>query len=378
MCHDATGPNGLEGQLADAELPPEPAGTDASPVLMIYTGAFGGRPNGALLSHRAMVSQSAVIALVRGYRADAVFLNSGPLFHLGTLMSTFAVFLMGGRNVFVRRVEAEQICRIIEAERCTDAFLMPPTVAEIVELNSAGTYDLSSLRVASGTPEWRAMVSEDPSEWAVRPGGTGHTEVSGLVTFAAFGGTGIHGRSSPLAQVRIHDEADRELAPGEVGEIVVRGPVVMNGYLHRDEETKERQRNGWHHTGDLGRREADGSITFVGPKSRMIKSAAENIYPAEVEACIREHPAVSEVAVIGVPDERWAQSVKAVVVLEEGHPLSTEELVEHCRSRIASYKKPRHVEFVDHLPKRGLAIDYEALDAAHGGGGYPGGSYRSV
>ena len=383
----AQGPEPPGGSGADFEelvatAPPRPpdraATASGAAVLMIYTGAFAGRPNGALLSHRAILAQSMVIALVRGYRADAVFLNSGPLFHLGTLMSTFAVFHLGGTNVFIRRVEAEEICRIVEAEGCTDAFLMPPTVAEITSVNADGRFDLTSLRVASGPPEWRAMVSADTSDWAARPGGTGQTEVTGLVTFTAFGGTGGHGRPSPLAQVRIHDDDDVELGPGQVGEIVVRGPVVMNGFHNRPELNAAKRRNGWHHTGDLGRREEDGSITFMGPKARMIKSAAENIYPAEVEACLRSHAAVREAAVIGVPDERWAQSVKAILVLHADHDVGETEIIEHCRAHIASYKKPRLVEFVDELPKNGYQIDYDALDAAFGGGGYPGGTYRSV
>jgi long-chain acyl-CoA synthetase len=112
--------------------------------------------------------------------------------------------------------------------------------------------------------------------------------------------------------------------------------------------------------------------------SRMIKSAAENIYPAEVEACLRQHPLVRAAAVIGVPDERWAQSVKAIVVLEEGASVNAKELIEFCRASIASYKKPRFVTLVDELPMRGFTIDYDALDAMHGGGGYPGGGNRSA
>jgi long-chain acyl-CoA synthetase len=134
----------------------------------------------------------------------------------------------------------------------------------------------------------------------------------------------------------------------------------------------DRLRNGWHHTNDLGRREADGSISFVGPKTRLIKSAAENIYPAEVEGCLQRHPAVQEAAVIGVPDAKWDQSVKAIVVLKEGEWVSDEDLIEFCRSEIASYKKPRSVEFVDELPRDGWIVDYDVLDESFGGGGYPG------
>jgi long-chain acyl-CoA synthetase len=133
-----------------------------------------------------------------------------------------------------------------------------------------------------------------------------------------------------------------------------------------------RQRDDWHHTHDLGRRESDGTITFIGPKTRIVKSAAENIYPAEVEGCIRQHPAVADCAIIGVPDPKWTQNVKAVVVLKKGESAGADDIIAHCREHIASYKKPKTVEFVDELPRKGFAVDYDALDARFGGGGYPG------
>jgi long-chain acyl-CoA synthetase len=146
----------------------------------------------------------------------------------------------------------------------------------------------------------------------------------------------------------------------------------MNGYWNRPEETARRFRNGWHHTNDLGRRELDGSLTFVGPKTRLIKSAAENIYPAEVEAAIRSHPDIADCAVIGVPDRKWTQSVTAIVVARNGATIEADDVIAHCRDRIASYKKPRRVEFVEAIPRQGFAVDYDALDARFGGGGYPG------
>jgi long-chain acyl-CoA synthetase len=147
---------------------------------------------------------------------------------------------------------------------------------------------------------------------------------------------------------------------------------MMSGYFDRDELNAVRQAGGWHHTNDLGRREADGSITFIGPKTRIVKSAAENIYPTEVENAIARHPAVKEAAIIGVPDKTWTQSVKAIVALKDGESATAEDIIEHCRATIASYKKPRTVEFVDALPRQGWAVDYDALDARFGGGGYPG------
>jgi long-chain acyl-CoA synthetase len=147
---------------------------------------------------------------------------------------------------------------------------------------------------------------------------------------------------------------------------------MMNGYWNRPDETARRFRNGWHHTHDLGRREVDGSLTFIGPATRIIKSAAENIYPAEVEGCLKQHPAIADAAVIGVPDPKWVQSVKGVVVLRDGMHASEEEIIDFCRERIASYKKPRSVEFVDAIARQGFAVDYDALDERFGGGGYPG------
>src|SRR2546430_7137130 len=202
----------------------------------------------------------------------------------------------------------------------------------------------------------------------------------GMLTFntLALSPIGTHGRPSPAVQVRIFDPDDRKVAVGETGEIVAAGPTVMNGYWNRPEETARRQRGGWHHTNDLGRRETDGTITFIGPATRMIKSAAENIYPAEVEGAIARHPAVAECAVIGAPDPQWTQSVKAIVVLKDDTTATADEIVEHSRTHIASYKKPRTVEFVEKLPRQGFAVDYDALDAQFGGGGYPGGRNRSA
>ena len=148
------------------------------------------------------------------------------------------------------------------------------------------------------------MITVDDSPWGRHPAGYGQTEVTGMLTFNALGiGTaGTSGRPSPLVQVRIVDPDGTEVPAGETGEIVARGPIVTSGYHGRPELNEQRGRDGWWHTGDLGRREADGSITFVAPLTRIVKSAAENIYPAEVEGCLTQHPAVKEAAIIGVPD----------------------------------------------------------------------------
>jgi long-chain acyl-CoA synthetase len=198
--------------------------------------------------------------------------------------------------------------------------------------------------------------------------------MTGIVTYTslAVGAAGAAGRPSPWCLVRIVDADDNEVPAGETGEITARGVTVGAGYWNRAELNEKRGRGGWWHTGDLGRREADGSLSFVGPMTRMIKSGKENIYPVEVERCLREHPLIVDAAVIGVPDEQWEQAVKAIVVPAAGVHLSAEEVIAHCRERIASYKKPSYVTFVDDLPRREGRVDRDELDRLHGGGGYPG------
>jgi long-chain acyl-CoA synthetase len=291
------------------------------------------------------------------------------MFHIGSLRRTLAVLHAGGRNVLCRRVEAPVLCELIDAEGCTHAFLQPPTMAQMVKANADGHFNLSSLHSRpGGPPGWAEMVTvvDEPTVSS----GYGQTEVAGVVTFHFSDRPATGAWPGPLSNVEVHTPDGLPVGPGEVGEIVVRGPMVMNGYHNRDTLTAHRARGGWHHTNDLGRLEADGSISFVAPLQRIVKSAAENIYPAEVESALRAHPAVDDVAVLGVPDDVWGQRVKAVVVV--GAPITGEELTDFCRGRIARYKCPRIVEFVSSLPRNATGLDRDALDTLHGGGGYPG------
>lgn len=378
---DADGYEHLVSRASRADaLATENRSSDPSlPCLLMYTAAFSGRPNGALLSQSGFLWQNLSLVDIQALSSDTVFLNSGPLFHIGTLMVTMATFHVGGTNVFIRRTSAEAVAEHIHNHRCTLAFLVGKTQHEIVELNRDGRYDLKCLRSPGVSPEWDAMVTVKAERSLF---GFGQTEVGGPVVWAYYGHgkcRSRNGRIGPVAQLRIFNADDEEVGVGEVGEIVIRGPTVMQGYWRRPELNARRQRNGWHYTNDLGRREIDGSIAFVGPKTQMIKSMAENIYPAEVESCLRQHPAVADCAIIGVPDDKWIQSVKAIVQLEPGASVSADELIEHCRQRIASYKKPRHVEFTERLPRTPAgAIDYATLDKLYDGGNYPGGMTRGA
>nr|BFE87590.1 AMP-binding protein [Planobispora longispora] len=316
---------------------------DTAPVLALYTAAFDGRPNAALLSSAALVAHSASLLVVRQMEPGFTFLNNGPLFHVGTMMFCLATLQIGGTNVFTPAFDAEEVCRLVDAEKVTQAFLFGQMIDAVVAANAGGKYDLSSLRFVSHSDEWDAMITVDDSPWCrSKMGGYGQTEVGGMLTFLGLapGAAGFAGRPSPLVQVRLLDDSGAEVPPGEAGEICARGKSLFSGYFNRPELNAAKTRGGWHHTGDLGRREPDGTITFIGPRLRMIKSGNENVYPAEVERALKTHPAVADAAVIGVPDERWHQAVKAVVVLKEGRAASAEEIVEHVKGRSPPTRSP--------------------------------------
>jgi acyl-CoA synthetase (AMP-forming)/AMP-acid ligase II len=377
--HDSDEAGSYDELVAGARA--EPVSADVDPhdaLLVIYTAAHSGRPAGSMLSHRNLISMALQTGRITDADENCIFVNSGPLFHIGNFQfDSLPVFVMGGANVYIRRIEEEDLLRLIAGEKVTSAFLMPPTILRMKELNTTAGLDISSLRPGAFAPLWGDDLPPDTTRWGNNSGGFGQTEVTGLSVLNAYGGRGIgnSGRPTPLCQVRIVDPDGVEVPDGETGEIVVRGDTVHLGYWNRLEVNSQRMRDGWWHTTDAGRRETDGTITFLGTLTRMIKSAAENIYPPEVESCLTSHPVVKQAAVIGVPDPQYTQSVKAVVVLEQGQSVSEADLIEHCRSRIASYKKPRSVEFVDALPTVEGRVDYDALDDKFGGGGYPGGAH---
>lgn len=368
--HDGTGPGSYEARLQADHVHgagPRHSGDANTAVLMMYTAAFDGQPNGALLSDRALLAQSTTLRLLEGLDDSAVYLNSGPMFHIGGLRRTIAVAHSGGLNVFCRRVDANELCRLIDAEQCTHAFLQTPTMAQMVQANSDGRFNLKSLRSASGPPGWNDMVTVTDHQVT---SGYGQTEVAGVVTFRYRGLPSLGALPGPLSCVEVHTADGTPVAAGEIGEIVVRGPMVMNGYHARPALNARRARGGWHHTNDLGRLEHDGSISFIAPLQRIIKSAAENIYPTEVESTLLDHPAVAEAAVLGVPDAQWGQRVKAVVVTK--HDIAAADLLAFCRTKLAGYKCPRLFEFVGSLPRSGGQLDRDRLDECYGGGGYPG------
>ena len=351
------------------------------PLLQIYTAAISGYPQGALLSHRAILTQSVLFGLLQEIDCDYIFLNSGPLFHVGVWMTTWPTFIFGGTNIFVRRVDAEEICALIDREKITGAYLVGVTQDQMVALNKDGKYSLKSLVGTAHTPEWNQMITLGTSRWHKGLMGYGQSEVTGLITFNCFGSNmqGMFGRASPLAVVRLVDEEGNEVPVGEVGEFAIRGPTVMNGYHQKGGAPQPRiTKNGWHRTTDLGRREADGSFSFVGTNTRMLKSGVENIFPKELEMVINGIDGVTESAIIGTPHDKWIQTVVAIVVREPGASVDEAVVIARCKERLASFKKPTKVIFVDKLPRLASGdIDYRELDERFDGGNYPGGNTRS-
>jgi long-chain acyl-CoA synthetase len=278
--------------------------------------------------------------------------------------------MMGGRIAIARRTEAEALCELIDRERVVTGRIHAPVATRIAEFNADRRYDLSCFRSGLPIAGWMDMTCRGPEM-----GGTGQTEVAGPIVIAALGGRGstpFSGRIAPIAEARIVAADGSEAAPGDLGELYIRGPVAGLGYWNRPELNAERLVDGWWRTNDLVRRDPDGTISFVAPKAQMLKSGGENIYPAEVEDALQSHPDVARAAIIGTPDPVWSQIVTAIVVLRPGARAGADLLKAHLQERIARYKVPRAFHFVDDLPVAGMLPDYKALDARFGGGNYPG------
>ncbi len=380
ICHDSCpGEDQYEALLAAADPETEFAPVETStPLLGIYTAGFSGRPGAALLSHESLLIVAWLAMMSQAIDETSGYLVSGPMFHLGVLMGTLGTFLAGGRNAFVSRVDAVELLENIQEHKLTHAFVPQPTILQMRAANFDGKYDVSSIWDDPQMSKYfMPMVMPSHAPAVRRMGGYGQTEIGGLTSVLWMGGTGA-GRSVPFVQFKVADDDGNEVPHGEAGEILARGPIVMCGYWNRPEENARRVIDGWHRTHDLGRRAPDGSLIFVGPKTTMIKTGVENVYPAEVENCLKQHEGVADVCVIGVPDPTWDQNIKALIVRKPGTDFPPESFIDHCRARLAGYKKPKIVEFVDALPKNAAGfIDRAAADAAYGGGGYPSAGVRA-
>lgn len=323
--------------------------------VIIHTAAVAGRPRGALLSHTNMLVANLHFQYYMEIGSKDMHLNLLPLFHVGGLFLATSSFQAGAANLNISKFDAAEAPRLIEENRVSLLFDFPPILDSIIKSAKEGRHDISSLRavVGLGTPE---VIDSYQS----LTGGSyyvmyGQTETSCLVTMGKYNDQpGSAGKVIPLGKVQLVDEFDRPVAAGEVGEITLRGPMVFRGYWELPEDNAYTFRDGWHHTGDLGRFDEEGFLFYAGRKAEkeLIKPGGENVYPAEVEKVILQHPAVNQTVVFGVPDPKWKEGIKAVCVLEKGKNLEAAELKEFVGERIARFKKPQYVEFVETLPQQ--------------------------
>ncbi len=340
-------------------------------LVIIHTAAVAGRPRGALLTHRNFISADVHLNLLTGLSPRDVHLNILPLFHVGGLFMATMAFHAGALNVNMSKFDAARAVELIAAKKVSVMFDFSPILASVLEAHEKGGGEIGSLKHVIG-------LEAPPTieKYQKLTGGTfycmyGQTETSAIATFGRYNERpGSAGRTIPLADVRLVDEAGRDVAVGQVGEIAVKGPMVFNGYWNLPEDTAHALRGGWHHTGDLGRFDEEGFLFYAGrkPEKELIKPGGENVYPAEVEKAILEHPAVDQAVVFGVPDPKWKEGIKAVCRLKPGRKLEARELIQFVGTRIASYKKPQYLEFVDDLPRRpDGTIDRAKVKEAFGG-----------
>jgi long-chain acyl-CoA synthetase len=338
--------------------------------VIIHTAAVAGRPRGALLSHANLLCASMQFQYYFNLDPADVHLNLLPLFHVGGLFTAVSAFHAGALNVNMSKFDADRALDLITTHKVSFFFDFTPILGSILDVHKQKGGDIGSLRHVVGLD-----TPETIEAYQAATGGRffamfGQTETSCLTTIAPYDDCpGSAGRVVPMAQVALLDDRDRPVATGETGEIAVRGPMVFKGYWNLEEDNAQTFHNGWHHTGDMGRFDENGFLFYAGrkPEKELIKPGGENVYPAEVEAAILEHPAVAETVVIGVPDPKWKEGIKAVCVLHSDRELDAEALVQFVGERIARYKKPQYVEFVAELPKTADgAIDRGAVKSRYG------------
>ena len=321
--------------------------------VIIHTAAVEGRPRGALLSHGNLLCAGLHLNYCFHLTEKDVHLNFLPLFHVGGLFMVISSYMAGALNVNMSKFDAEKAVELIETEKVTLFFDFSPILASILEQHEKTGRDIKSLRAVMGLD-----TPETIEKYQRVIGGTfysiyGQTETTGLATMGPYNDRpGSAGKMVPLGEIRLVDDYDRPVPIGQVGEIAMKGPLVFKGYWNLSEDTAYTFREGWHHTGDLGRFDDDGFLWYAGRKAEkeLIKPGGENVYPAEVEKVILQHPAVEKAVVFGVPDPKWKEGIKAVCRLKVNEKLDAQELIQFVGERIARYKKPQYVEFISDFP----------------------------
>lgn len=337
-----------------------PAPSESDIAWLTYTGGTTGRPKGVMLPHRCMVQNTYLTSIDMQWPAEVRLLCSTPISHsAGTFI--LPALLAGGTVYMIDSFDASQFCSVVHDHGITAALLVPSAIYRLLELEEFNRDNLPSLKSVfyGASPISPPRMSEALDRFGqIFNQLYGQAEAPNTITRLRKEDHDP-GRPDRLAScgqpfvgvtVELHDSDDRPVGTGGVGEICVRGPLVMDGYWKRPDETAETLRNGWLHTGDIGRLDEDGYFSIVDRVKDMVISGGFNVYPREVEDVLSAHPDVQSVAVIGVPDERWGEAVKALVVPRAGACPSEVELKAHVRDRKGPVYTPKSVEFVESIP----------------------------
>lgn len=350
----------------------EPAYIDGSEgFILMYTAAVNGKPRGALLSQSNIIAINMEMTdqyVLNGDDCNLCFL---PLFHIAGLSMCTAIMQNGGRNVIMDRFDAGKALQLIVEEKVSVFFNFSPILKMITDKYEEKKVDLSSVRKIGGLESLENMERFGKIAKNVRfYTAYGQTEAMAITGGPMDEKPGSAGKPSILANIVLFDDYDNAVPVGTPGEICVRSPAVFCGYWELDEENIQTFRNGWHHTGDIGRFDEDGFLWYVKRKAQkdLIKPGGENVYPAEVEKAILAHECVDEVCVIGVPDKEWGEAIKAVLVLRSGkQSVTLQQLADFLADRIARYKKPKYLVCVNKLPKASTGeIDREKVKELYG------------
>jgi long-chain acyl-CoA synthetase len=332
---------------------------------LLYTGGTTGRPKGVMLTHRNLHAAANTYIVEWGLPNTAANMIMTPLFHTGASWGLFCGFVQGNTQVILKRFDLETMLSTIEKEKVTYSVWLSPLLNAILNYPRFKEFDLSSLKLVlvGGGPAGEAQLRKLAELLGCRIHHSGGQTETGPICGIKLEEhldsprrerLGSAGRDVFNMELRVVDENDNDVPPGSIGELCARGEAVMQGYWKMPEETTNSLRGGWQHTGDLVRIDDEGYIYYVDRLKDMIKSGGENVYSKEVEDVIYAHPAIAEVAVIGVPDEKWGEAVTALVILKEGQTATEEEIIARCKKQLSGFKVPKSVEFYDSFPKTGL------------------------
>ncbi|WP_078428094.1 acyl-CoA synthetase [Alkalihalobacterium alkalinitrilicum] len=347
---------------------------DDDGCMIVYTSGTTGRPKGAVLTHKNLCQNGMNCIWEFRLQFECNQLIVTPLFHVAAMNSLVTICLVKGITVVHRDFDPVQVLKTIEEEKINTLFLVPAMWNFLLQVPNVKEYDVSSMQnCMTGGAMCPLEVKENVMKLFTNAGifdVFGQTEMSPATTVLqpkdSIRKMRSVGRPFINVEVRIVDEEMNDVPIGEVGEIVYRGPTLMKEYYNNPAATEEAFKGGWFHSGDLVQVDDEGFIYVMDRKKDMIISGGENIYPAEIEDVLYTHNDILEVAIVGVPDPQWGENVKAYVVLKPNKSLTEQEVISYCANRLASYKKPKHVEFIDALPRNasGKVLKY-VLKSTH-------------